>query len=44
VAAEDVKDSSHELDSLSEFVLPPLQIFNDHGVPVYFWARALLFR
>jgi len=42
VAAGDRQDSSHELDSLLKFVLPPLQIFNDHCVSVYFW-RGLCF-
>jgi hypothetical protein len=31
---ETSKIAPHELDSLLKFVLPPLQIFNDHICPV----------
>ncbi len=32
---ETSKIAPHELDSFLKFVLPPLQIFNDHVCPVY---------
>src|SRR6266850_6306416 len=41
---ETSKIAPHELDSLLKFVLPPLQIFNDHVCPVDSRVRALRFR